>query len=99
MGRSNDLKTLATSTHMAITYYLKIVVFDCPQLNAYWEKFHKYGKQEISFAEFATIFEENEYDVIIEPSALYWHEMAKHWPKTKFIQLTREIEGWCKSVV
>ena len=99
MGRSNDLKTLATSTHMVITYYLEIVVFDCPQLNAYWEKFHKYGKQEISFAEFATIFEENEYDVIIEPSALYWHEMAKHWPKTKFIQLTREIEGWCKSVV
>ena len=27
------------------------------------------------------VWEENKYDVVIEPAAIYWHEMAEHWPK------------------
>ena len=41
-----------------------------------------------------SLFEDNKYDVIIEPAGLYWLEMANHWPKTKFIQLVRDIESW-----
>ena len=36
--------------------------------------------------------------MIVEPSGLYWFEMAAHWPKTKFIQLCRDVEGWTKSL-
>ena len=36
------------------------------------------GTNKIGFAEMAKqIWEDNEYDVIIEPSALYWREMAQ----------------------
>ena len=32
-----------------------------------------------------TIWEDNEYDVIIEPAGLYWTEMADHWQKLEMI--------------
>ena len=50
-----------------------------------------YGTGKINFPEMAKIaWEDNEYDVIIEPSGLYFKEMAEHWPKTKFINLVRD---------
>ena len=42
--------------------------------------------------------EENKYEVICEPSGLYWYEMSQHWTKTKFIHLTREVNSWVKSL-
>lgn len=70
-------------------------VFDVQQLPGFSQTFDDYGKQKIEFAEMAkTIWEENEYDVIIEPSGLYWTEMADHWQKTKFINLVRDVESW-----
>ena len=52
-----------------------------------------YGNKAINFAEFAKqVWEDNHYDVIIEPAGLYWYEMVNHWPKTKFIQLVSDVE-------
>jgi len=62
-------------------------VFDVMQMNNHAKEFDDYGTGKIDFAEFAKIWEDNHYDVIIEPAGLYWFEMAPHWPKTKFIQL------------
>ena len=73
------------------------LVFDFEQIVAYGEKFDDYGKKKISFAELATIWEDNQYDVIIEPAGIYWYEMAQHWPKTKFIHLIRDPKSWEKS--
>ena len=73
-------------------------VFDVQQVPAYHEQLNAYGKKEIDFAECAKIWEENEFDVIIEPAGLFWYEMAKHWPKTKLINITRDVEGWSKSL-
>ena len=36
--------------------------------------------------------------MIIELAGLYWLEMSKHWPKTKFIQLCRGVDNWEQSV-
>ena len=63
------------------------------KLNDYAKEFDDYGTCKTTFADLAKIWEENEFDVIIEPSGLYWFEMADHWPKTKFIQLCRDVEG------
>lgn len=61
----------------------------------------------------AKVWEENKYDVIIEPAGIYWHEMAEHWPKvifctnqkllsnkiqTKFINIVRDVESWKASL-
>ena len=74
-------------------------VFDVEQLAGYAHTFDDYGKQKIEFAEMAkTVWEENEYDVIIEPAGLYWTEMADYWPKTKFINITRDVESWQESL-
>ena len=62
----------------------------CFQLN-------KYGREEITFSHLAKIWEENEYDVIIEPAGLLWPEMAAHWPQAKLLHLTRDEESWRKS--
>ena len=59
---------------------------------------HHYGTEKIEFSELAKIWEDNQYEVIIEPSALYWNEMVEHWPKTKFIHLIRDFAGWKKSL-
>jgi len=72
-------------------------VFDVFQAYDYCEEFAAYGKEEIGFKEIADKFVAEKYDVILEPSHLYWHEMAEAWPKTKFVQVTRELEAWCKS--
>ena len=63
-------------------------------MNNHAKELDDYGTKKINFAELAKIWEDNKYDVIIEPAGLYWLEMAAHWPKTKFIQLTRDIESW-----
>ena len=63
------------------------------------KKFNQFGKEEIEFSELAKIWEENEYDVIIEPAAIYWNFMADHWAKTKFIQVVRDEESWKESYV
>ena len=68
------------------------------QVPAYHKQWDAYGKKEIDFAECAKIWEENEFDVIIEPAGLYWFEMSKHWPKTKLINIVRDVEGWAKSL-
>jgi len=74
------------------------LVFDCMQLNDFAKEFHDYGTEKIKFPELAKIWEDNQYEVIIEPSALFWNEMVEHWPKTKFIHLTRDFPGWKKSL-
>ena len=33
----------------------------------------------------AKVWEQNKYDVILEPAGIYWHEMAQHWPKVSLI--------------
>jgi len=68
------------------------------QMNDHAKEFDDYGTQKIEFAEFAKIWEDNHYDVIIEPAGLYWFEMATHWPKTKFIQLCRDVVSWENSL-
>lgn len=73
-------------------------VFDIMQLNDFAKEFDDYGKEKIQFAELAKIWEDNKFEVIIEPSALFWHEMVQHWPKTKFIQLTRDMAGFKQSI-
>ena len=73
-------------------------VFDAMQLNDFAKQFHDYGTEKIQFSQLAKIWEDNKYEVIIEPSALYWKEMAEHWPKTKFIHLIRDLDGWKKSL-
>merc|ERR1712147_166868 len=68
-------------------------------INDHANVFDDYGTKKIDFAQFSEqIWEKNEYDVIIEPTGLYWLEMAAHWPKTKFIQLCRDVESWENSV-
>jgi len=73
-------------------------VFDIMQINDFAKEFHDYGTEKINFAELAKIWEDNKFEVIIEPSALFWQEMVDHWPKTKFIQLTRDMAGFKKSL-
>ena len=67
------------------------------KVTIFTNKLNKFGKEETEFGELAKIFEENEFDVVIEPSGILWPYMVDHWPKTKFIQLTREITAWKKS--
>ena len=62
------------------------------------KEFHDYGTEKIQFPELAKIWEDNKFEVIIEPSALYWTEMVEHWPKTRFIHLTRDFDSWKKSL-
>ena len=70
-----------------------------PQVAAHADTLDLFGRQKISFAELAKrVWEENEYEVICEPSGLYWYEMSQHWTKTKFIHLTREVNSWVKSL-
>ena len=74
-------------------------VFDNPQILSYHAQLDAYGKKEIEFDELAKIWEDNHFDVIIEPAALYWLEMAQHWPKTKLINLVRDdAETWARSL-
>ena len=68
------------------------------QINNHAKEFDDYGTKKTRFAELAKIWEDNKYDVIIEPAGLYWLEMSKHWPKTKFIQLCRDVDNWDQSV-
>ena len=60
-------------------------------------KFNQFGRAEIKFSELARIWEDNQYEVIIQPAGIYWTWMVDHWPKTKFIHITRESESWKKS--
>ena len=70
-------------------------VFDVQQVPGFSHVFDDYGKNKIEFDEMAKkVWEENKYDVVIEPSALYWHEMAQHWPEAKFINLVRDVDSW-----
>ena len=74
-------------------------VFDFFQIPAFWESFEAFGKKQISFAEMAkTVWEDNKYEVIIEPSGIYWYEMAQIWPEAKFIHLYRDVESWSRSL-
>ena len=68
------------------------------QMMDFAKEFHDYGIEKIQFPELAKIWEDNKFEVIIEPSALYWNEMVNHWPKTKFIHLTRDYISWKKSL-
>ena len=68
-------------------------------MNDHAKQFNDYGTKKISFAQFAKeVWEDNQYDVIIEPAGLYWYEMAKHWKKTRFIQLVSDPERWENSL-
>jgi hypothetical protein len=73
-------------------------VFDIGNVNDFAKEFDDYGKEKIEFAQLAKIWEENKFEVIIEPSALYWYEMVSHWPKTKFIHLFRDEASWKQSL-
>ena len=82
-----------------IALFKSHLVFDVPQVAAHAETLDLFGRQKISFAELAKrVWEENKYEVICEPSGLYWYEMSQHWTKTKFIHLTREVNSWVKSL-
>ena len=71
-----------------------------PQVAAHADTLDLFGRQKISFAELAKqVWEDNKYEVICEPSGLYWYEMSQHWTKTKFIHLTREVNSWVKSLM
>merc|ERR1719238_1728226 len=72
-------------------------VFDLMQMADFAPQFNKFGKMECDFAELAKIWEENEYDVIIEPAGIMWTWMVDHWPKTKFIHVTRDDTSWATS--
>ena len=48
-------------------------------------KYNKFGKEEIEFNELAKIWEEENYDVIIEPAGILYTFMAEHWPKAQII--------------
>ena len=82
-----------------IALFKSHLVFDVPQVAAHAETLDLFGRQKISFAEMGKrVWEENKYEVICEPSGLYWYEMSQHWTKTKFIHLTREVNSWVKSL-
>ena len=68
------------------------------QMMDFAKEFHDYGIEKIQFPELAKIWEDNKFEVIIEPSALYWNEMVNHWPKTKFIHSNRDFISWKKSL-
>jgi len=86
-----------TKTLHQIFHSLGYKVFDVHSTPDYAKEFNQFGKEEIEFAELAKIFEENKYDVVIEPAGILWTYMVKHWPKTKFIHVTRDEESWKKS--
>ena len=69
------------------------------QLHDFAKEFNDYGTEKIQFSQLAKIWEDNKFEVIVEPSALYWKEMAEHWPKTKFIHLIRDLVSWKKSLL
>lgn len=73
-------------------------MFDVQHVPAYHAQLNSYGTKETDFAQLAKIWEVNHFDVIIEPAGLYWAEMAKHWPKTKFINLVRDVSSWSRSL-
>ena len=74
-------------------------VFDVAQVAAYADQLDLFGRQKISFGEMAKmIWEDNKYEVICEPSGLYWYEMSQVWPNAKFIHLYREVESWSRSL-
>ena len=61
--------------------------------------FDNYGKEKIDFAELArVVWESNKYDVIIEPAGLFWKEMSDHWPKSKLINMVRDVQSWKASL-
>lgn len=61
--------------------------------------FDDYGTKKIEFDQLAKqVWENNHFDVIIEPAGLYWFEMSRHWPNAKFINLVRDVNSWSKSL-
>lgn len=83
-------------------YHIKIKkcfikVFDAHNLNDFAKQLDDFGRGKTTFFELAKIFEENKFDVIIEPAAIMWTFMVDHWPKTKFIHVTRDHDEWEKS--
>ena len=74
-------------------------VFGAKETTDFGSDFDDYGRGKVDFTTMAKkVWEDNKYDVIIEPSFLFWHEMAQHWPKTKFINTVRDEDGWFKSL-
>merc|ERR1712168_519040 len=88
-----------TKTMGAALSSLGFKVFDVMQAMEHAKTLNQFGKSEIEFPEVAKIWEDNEYDVIIEPAGIYWTWMAEHWPKTKFIHVVRDEESWKKSYI
>ena len=66
-------------------------------MNDFAKELDDFGRGKTKFSDLAKIFEENKFDVIIEPAAIMWTFMAEHWPKTKFIHVTRDYDEWEKS--
>ena len=71
-------------------------VFSSIDITDYAEAFDDYGTNKTEFAIMAKkVWEDNQYDVIMEPSVLYWKEMANHWPNTKFVHVTfNDVDQW-----
>jgi len=86
-----------TKTMHEVFASLGCKVFDAHHMMDYADQLNMFGREEIEFAELAKVWEDNEFDAIIEPAGIYWTFMAEHWPKTKFIHLTRDEESWKKS--
>jgi len=86
-----------TKTMGAALASLGMKVYDVMQATDHAKQFNLFGKGEIEFPELAKVWEDNEYDVIIEPAGIYWTWMAEHWPNTKFIHVVRDEESWKKS--
>lgn len=88
-----------TKTMNKVFTELGYKVFDVMQMMDYAKQFNQFGKEEIEFAELAKIWEDNQYEVIIEPTALFWTFMVDHWPKAKLVHVVRDEISWKKSYI
>lgn len=61
------------------------------------ECFEEYGMGNADFTCISNKIESGQYDVVLEPSYFCWLEMTKVWPKTKFVQVTRDADEWVES--
>ena len=74
-------------------------VFGVSQVPEFSHAFDDYGTGKIEFAKMAkTVWEDNEYDVVIAFSGLCFKEMSERWPEAKFINLVRDPEDWAETL-
>ena len=76
-------------------HILKKRVYDLMYWGEHATFFDDYGQGKIDFDTLAEeVWEKQKVDVVLAGSDLYWHEMTKRWPKTKFISIVRDVDEW-----